>query len=57
MGVLCIITALLGLERIRKALSYMCVFIILFVLFCGGMQYSHQILLQYYQSTALHVRS
>jgi uncharacterized membrane protein YkvI len=36
MGVLCIITALLGLERLRKALSYMCVFIILFVLFCGG---------------------
>ena len=36
MGGLCIITALLGLERLRKALSYMCIFIILFVLFCGG---------------------
>ncbi len=36
MGVLCIITALLGLERLKKALGYMCIFIVLFVLFCGG---------------------
>ena len=34
MGGLCIVTALLGLEKLRKTLSYMCVFIILFVFFC-----------------------
>jgi len=36
MGVLCIVTAHLGLERLRKALSYLCICTVIFVLFCGG---------------------
>ena len=36
MGTLCIIAALLGLEKLRYILSYLCVFIVLFVLLCGG---------------------
>lgn len=36
MGALCILAALLGLEKLRFILSYLCVFIVLFVLLCGG---------------------
>ena len=36
MWTLCIIAALLGLEKLRYILSYLCVFIVLFVLLCGG---------------------
>lgn len=35
MGILCIITSFLGLEKLRKALSSMCIFIIVFVFLCG----------------------
>lgn len=35
MGTMCIVASLLGLERLRKILSYMCIFIILFVFGCA----------------------
>ena len=35
MGILCVITSLLGLEKLRKILSYMCILIILFILICA----------------------
>lgn len=35
MGIICVIASLLGLEKLRKILSYMCILIIIFVLFCG----------------------
>ncbi len=36
MGILCIVTALCGFGKLKKILSYICIFIVLFVLFCGG---------------------
>jgi uncharacterized membrane protein YkvI len=36
MGVSCIMAALLGLKKLMKVLSFLSIFIILFVLFCGG---------------------
>jgi uncharacterized membrane protein YkvI len=35
MGVLCIITSLLGLDKLRKTLGSMCIFIVAFVFLCG----------------------
>jgi uncharacterized membrane protein YkvI len=35
MGIVCVIASLLGLEKLRNILSYMCILIIIFVLFCG----------------------
>lgn len=35
MGVLCIATSLLNLEKLRSILSYMCILIVLFILTCG----------------------
>jgi uncharacterized membrane protein YkvI len=35
MGIMCVITSLLGLEKLRKVLSYMCILIILFVFSCA----------------------
>ncbi len=35
MGIMCIITSLLGLEKLRRVLSYMCILILLFIFSCA----------------------
>lgn len=35
MGILCIITSFLGLEKLRKTLGSLCIFIVIFVFLCG----------------------
>ncbi|MDO5116079.1 MAG: hypothetical protein Q4D58_08300 [Synergistaceae bacterium] len=35
MGIMCVVTSLLGLEKLRKILSYMCILILLFVFSCA----------------------
>lgn len=36
MGVVCVVTSLLGLERLRRVLSYLCVLIVLFIFGCAA---------------------